>query len=289
MSCNQPTGIIGFTGELVKGKSISIKVIFTVPSTYVRPGKMHSIPIIHVRNDSQKKISITPIKITAWFEKSGKLESGTVFGHFDNQTDLLSVSVDIYRKDGTNRQVELDKNTSKLMLYPGENIIIPASLWDFKAELNDGLKKIKVIIGPPESDDHEIFIIKQGSKKEKPKAQKNIYRKVTNGTYSVKVTEAKRMETDPYENIKPEDPNNNFIIVYFETNDPELDYSKIIKDFNRCGVLISSSIIASSCGGGLYSGRTGCMFIVPKSEKDFTFKLDGYPGIKLYFNEVNVK
>ncbi|MBN1548530.1 MAG: energy transducer TonB [Syntrophaceae bacterium] len=109
------------------------------------------------------------------------------------------------------------------------------------------------------------------------------YQKVRRGKYYVKVLRAVRSDMETDKKMKPDDSDKSLAFIFFETNDPELQPNKIMEDWDRCGVLKSSSITVYSCGGGSAPGGTMCGYEIPKSEEDFKLKLKGYPAIPIYW------
>lgn len=63
MSCSSNPGITGKTGQWIKGKAISLK------ATLTNIGVM-----CELRNDSDKEVSIDPIKLVFWSKSKGKQE-----------------------------------------------------------------------------------------------------------------------------------------------------------------------------------------------------------------------
>lgn len=72
LACSEESGATGAAGEWIKGKSLSVNVGMI--------GSMERTPFVSLRNDSDREVSITPMKIVAWYSKAGKKEDTLQFG-----------------------------------------------------------------------------------------------------------------------------------------------------------------------------------------------------------------
>lgn len=66
VSCGAPQGATGVTGEWVKGKALTVRVNII--------SQQADQPSLDLRNDTGKDLSILPLRVIAWYEKSGKQE-----------------------------------------------------------------------------------------------------------------------------------------------------------------------------------------------------------------------
>ena len=146
-SCENPKGAMGPTGEWVKGKFLSVKVLFISPSS-VGPRLE-----LDVRNDSNRAVSIVPMRATGWFEQAGRLESAPVPG-------LLSATFAVHTRDGATHQLKVDPRALNISLDPGETISVGILLyWDAEKVRYDQLKRTRIVLGKDGSEGQEIFTI----------------------------------------------------------------------------------------------------------------------------------
>jgi hypothetical protein len=59
-------GATGAAGQWIKGKALSVNVGVV--------GSMQRTPFVTLRNDSDKEVYVTPIKVEAWYSQAGKKE-----------------------------------------------------------------------------------------------------------------------------------------------------------------------------------------------------------------------
>lgn len=116
---------------------------------------------------------------------------------------------------------------------------------------------------------------------------------ITNGSYKVQVTKVEQTPTMHGGMLKPPHPDQVFVVVYFETDDPCLDprqnaacgapqETPLAKVAEACGTLqTAAGTTYPADGGGLLAGGLACSFIVAKPITGVTLRLTGYPELKL--------
>lgn len=65
-ACSEESGATGAAGEWIKGKTLSVNVGMV--------GSMERTPFMSLRNDSDREVSITPMRMVVWYRKAGKKE-----------------------------------------------------------------------------------------------------------------------------------------------------------------------------------------------------------------------
>lgn len=93
--------------------------------------------------------------------------------------------------------------------------------------------------------------------------------------------------------LHPEDPDEAFLLVYLETDDPCLDPRRAVTCFGdeiepdeklawACGrVLLDEGEERRADGGGLLDGELACSYVVPRRAERLVLELRGYPEIEL--------
>ncbi|MFC1575984.1 hypothetical protein ACFL5A_05015, partial [Gemmatimonadota bacterium] len=145
--CGGDSGVRGERGEWINGSNLSVNVTFVSGA--------HAM--IDVRNDSPQPVTITPMKVTAWFEDAGRVASSNIFGVFDAESPLIQAQFEVTAKDGGSRFLTADDTNPDLTLQSGESVTLPLGVWTFSAEPTDRLRRVRVSIGPPGAE--EIFTI----------------------------------------------------------------------------------------------------------------------------------
>jgi hypothetical protein len=148
-ACGESTGVRGSTDQWLKGRSLAVNVVFT-----------NMGPLIKVRNDSTREMSIVPTRVTGWFKTAGKVAGASVFGVFDKDASLVSGEFGVTAADGSTRTARCDAEHPDLRLRPGEWVVLSPGLWSFKTGPFDGMKQLRVAIGKDGTAEQEVFTIR---------------------------------------------------------------------------------------------------------------------------------
>lgn len=92
--------------------------------------------------------------------------------------------------------------------------------------------------------------------------------------------------------LRPEDPDEAFLLVYLKTDDPCLDPRRAATCFDEieadeklawaCGrVVLDDGEERRADGGGLLDGEQACSYVVPRRTARLVLELRGYPQIEL--------
>ena len=71
-ACREESGATGAAGQWIKGKALSVNVGVV--------GSMQRTPFVTLRNDSDKEVNVTPIKVVAWYSQAGQKEGSVTEG-----------------------------------------------------------------------------------------------------------------------------------------------------------------------------------------------------------------
>jgi hypothetical protein len=148
-ACGESAGVSGSTDQWLKGKSLAVNVVFT-----------NGGPLIKVRNDSTREMSIVPTRVTGWFKTAGKVAAASVFGVFDKNARLVFGEFGVMGADGSTRTAKCDAQHPDLRLRPGEWVTLSGSLWSFKTEPFDQMEQLRVAIGRDGTAEQEVFTIR---------------------------------------------------------------------------------------------------------------------------------
>jgi len=129
--CSCRPGAYGKANEWIKGKALSAKVRITGAVLKGDP----QVLMLYLRNDSDKVVAITPIRVVAWYGESGRLTMATT----------ISPSGEL-----------LDSNV-RLALNPHDDVGI--LLNEHGLNVPSPPTKVKVNVGPETSGEHEVFNI----------------------------------------------------------------------------------------------------------------------------------
>jgi hypothetical protein len=138
-ACGGPSGVTGPRNQWLKGKSVSVNV--GVATTGITES-----PYFNVRNDSSQPFTLSPIKVTVWYKKAGKMEREVVIEpegsirFLSKETSILSARVE-----------------TPPILNPQKETSLGVGLWVFDTPQFDQVEKVRVALGPGEQ---EIFTVK---------------------------------------------------------------------------------------------------------------------------------
>jgi hypothetical protein len=143
----QSAGIKGPSSQWVKGKALSVQVIFSSPTSAGPP------MLLEIRNDSASDAAVLPIAVSGWFANGGRLESG-------RNPHLLSARYYLRRADGSARTIQYDPAKPDIVLQAGESVQLGTLVyWDEERVHLDVLQKARVELGSEGSPVHEVFTI----------------------------------------------------------------------------------------------------------------------------------
>jgi len=115
MSCGGPSGVEGKSGVWLKGKALSLKVTFTTVGV-----------LLELRNDSEREVKVSPVRLIVWGGSSGKQEI----------------------------QFSMGESGKDPVLKPHESTTLPP-LGSADAT------RVRVFLGPEGSKEQEVFTVTQ--------------------------------------------------------------------------------------------------------------------------------
>lgn len=116
---------------------------------------------------------------------------------------------------------------------------------------------------------------------------------VTNDEHRIEILRVERHDTLMDGMLWPEDPEETFLLVYLETDDPCLDPLQAASCFGdevepeeklawACGrVMLGEGEERRADGGGILDGELACSYVVPRASRRLVLEIRGYPQVEL--------
>jgi hypothetical protein len=137
LSCGGPSRVTGKSGEWIRGKALSLKATFT-----------NGDVVLEFRNESAKDIDLTPFRLTVWGKRTGQQEL-----RLSTERSRSSTNLKWWQTDGVvGLMLIVNAGGMKRKLAPHESTEWPA-LGTVDAN------KIRLVVGPEESKEQEIFTV----------------------------------------------------------------------------------------------------------------------------------